>query len=126
MGSAMSFGVDLCHLAPYTANSMDTTLDRFGRVLIPKDIRDDAGLLPGSVLSVEPVEEGILLRPLEAEPHLRLKNGILVYTGETEGDASDAVRRNRLQRISAVARRARGRKREDAVRHVRPRRRPGR
>ena len=29
---------------------METTLDRFGRVVIPKQVRDDLGLKPGAVL----------------------------------------------------------------------------
>jgi AbrB family looped-hinge helix DNA binding protein len=32
---------------------METTIDRAGRVVIPKPIRDAAGLKPGAALSIE-------------------------------------------------------------------------
>ena len=82
---------------------METTLDRFGRVVIPKQVRDDLGLSPGSVLKVEERAEGIVLKPVAESSPLALKDGILVFTGEVEGDLETALRRNRDERFRKVA-----------------------
>ena len=47
---------------------METTVDRFGRVLIPKTLRKDIGLEPGVVLHIEKEDGKILLEPLTGEP----------------------------------------------------------
>lgn len=78
---------------------METVIDRFGRVIIPKKIRDDLELRPGTILRVEEGKREILLKPLEGESHLVVKNGILVFTGKAAGDLMSTVRRNREERI---------------------------
>ncbi len=78
---------------------METTLDRFGRVVIPKRVRDDLGLRAGSVLEVKEDEQRILLEPLQEEPRLVLKKGVLVLTGTAEGDLEGAIRAHREDRL---------------------------
>jgi AbrB family looped-hinge helix DNA binding protein len=77
----------------------ETSLDRFGRVVIPKETRDHFGLEPGATLTVDEREDGILLRPASAPSSLRMKKGVLVFSGDLTGDALDAVRRQREERI---------------------------
>lgn len=77
---------------------METTLDRFGRIVIPKKVRDDLGLSPGSVLKLEERDEEIVLKPVVERSSLLLKDGILVFTGEVEGDLETALRRDRDER----------------------------
>ncbi len=60
---------------------METTLDRFGRIIIPKDVRDDMGLEAGAVLQIEKKGEKIVLQPVQGEPKIMEKKGILVFTG---------------------------------------------
>jgi AbrB family looped-hinge helix DNA binding protein len=79
--------------------SSETSLDRFGRVVIPKETRDHFGLEPGSALIVEEREDGVLLRPASAPAALRLKKGVLVFSGELTRDAQDALRGQREDRI---------------------------
>lgn len=43
---------------------METTLDKFGRIVIPKRVRDDLGLKPGAVLQIEQAEQKILMGPV--------------------------------------------------------------
>jgi AbrB family looped-hinge helix DNA binding protein len=81
---------------------METTLDRFGRIVIPKAVRDDLGLRPGSVLELRESGDDLLLSPRRDEPDLVREEGVLVYTGEATGDLEDAVeqqRRHRLRRL---------------------------
>jgi AbrB family looped-hinge helix DNA binding protein len=82
---------------------MEATLDRFGRIVIPKQVRDDLGLSPGSVLKIEERAEGIVLKPVAESSPLVLKDGILVFTGEVEGDLETVLRRGRDERSRRLA-----------------------
>lgn len=83
---------------------METTLDRFGRIIIPKDVRDDMGLEAGAVLQIEKQGEKIVLQPLQGEPQVVEKNGILVFTGAAVGDVSQAVHEHRRRRLKRIGR----------------------
>ena len=79
---------------------METTIDRFGRILIPKRVRDDLGLRPGTVLRVEERERAVSLIPLEAEDVLEDREGVLVFTGRALDDLAAAVAEQREARIA--------------------------
>jgi AbrB family looped-hinge helix DNA binding protein len=83
---------------------METTLDRFGRVVIPKDVRDDMGLEAGAVLRVEKEGEKIVLQPVQTEPQVIEKKGILVFTGAAVGDIGSALHEHRRSRLKKMAR----------------------
>ena len=83
---------------------MQTTLDRFGRVVIPKQIRDELGIRPGAVLTVEERGHEVVMKPMSEEPHLVVKQGVLVYRGESRGDLADAVASHRRKWISRLGR----------------------
>jgi AbrB family looped-hinge helix DNA binding protein len=85
---------------------METTLDEFGKILIPEQIRQDLGIRPGTVLRIEELDSGILLRPEVSEtedPYLIRKGGVLVFTGQAEDDLEAAVQRDRDERDTRVA-----------------------
>ena len=83
---------------------MEVTLDKFGRVVIPKAVREHLGLGPGTVLDIEEgEEEGILLRPRRPVPDLVEEDGVLVFTGEPTADLEAAVERQRQNRSRQVA-----------------------
>lgn len=82
---------------------MEATLDKFGRIVIPKQVRDDFGLLPGAILRVEEVADGIVLKPEVGREALVMENGVLVFTGELTGDAEEVVRRDREERARKLA-----------------------
>jgi AbrB family looped-hinge helix DNA binding protein len=81
---------------------VETTLDRFGRVVIPKKVREDLGLEPGVVLKIKKENDKILMEPMHNEPRIVLKKGVLVVTGNATGSIEDAVRTLRKKRISKV------------------------
>ena len=54
---------------------MEPRLDKFGRVVLPKDIRDHLDLKPGQVLKVERADEEVILKPVEKEFLCTLKMG---------------------------------------------------
>jgi AbrB family looped-hinge helix DNA binding protein len=82
---------------------MRTTIDRFGRVIIPKPIRDDLGLGPGSVLRVEEHGEGVILTPLREDPPLLVKDGVLVFSGSALVDITGALQTHRKERLERLS-----------------------
>lgn len=81
---------------------METTLDKFGRIVIPKKIRDDLHLEPGTHIRIEENGQAIVLKPVGGEPNLVLKDGILVFSGTPTGSLDEALTKHREERIKGV------------------------
>jgi AbrB family looped-hinge helix DNA binding protein len=59
------------------------TVDKAGRVVLPKPVRDELQLSPGDSLELESSEEQITLRPVRGNGPLRKKSGVWVFrTGQ--------------------------------------------
>ena len=59
------------------------TIDKAGRIVLPKPVRDQLQLLPGDALQLDSNGEKITLRPVRENAPLRKKRGVWVYsTGE--------------------------------------------
>ena len=77
------------------------TLDKAGRVVIPKPLRDELKLGPGDALQLESEGEQIILRPLRGVIPLRKERGLWVYrTGQTlsASVSDDTLRKVREER----------------------------
>jgi AbrB family looped-hinge helix DNA binding protein len=77
------------------------TLDKAGRVVIPKPLRDELNLGPGDALQLEAEGEQIILRPLRGVIPLRKERGLWVYrTGQTlsASISDDTLRKVRKER----------------------------
>lgn len=75
---------------------MDVTIDDYGRIVIPKPIRDRLGLESGSSLSLEIAEvdedrRSITLRLKGQESPLQRKGDLLVHTGQLTDEGVDIV-----------------------------------
>ena len=58
-------------------------MDRAGRVVLPKPVRDRLQLEPGESLELESFDDHIVLRPARGNASLRKKQGVWVFrTGE--------------------------------------------
>ncbi len=79
-----------------------TVLDSFGRIVVPKAIRDRLGIVPGSELQVEEKDGAIVIRGVEDLPGLVEKDGVLVFRARPNGDLADAVRRHRADRMRST------------------------
>jgi len=55
------------------------TLDKAGRVVIPKTLRDELNLEPGDKLELESEGERVTLRPMRATTPLRKERGVWVF-----------------------------------------------
>ena len=82
---------------------MQTKLDKFGRVLNPKKIRQDLGLRPGEMLGLEQSNGKIIITPNSDDECLTVKDGVLIFTGKAEGDLSDAIKNDREARIRKLS-----------------------
>lgn len=60
------------------------TIDKAGRVVIPKPLREDLHLEPGDALELESAGEQITLRPVRGTGPLRKEQGVWVFhTGQS-------------------------------------------
>jgi AbrB family looped-hinge helix DNA binding protein len=82
---------------------MKTTIDRFGRLVLPKQIRDRIGLKPGSEIVIEELEGEIVIRHSEQKTPLQYEDGILVFAGAAVGDLTESIRKHREERLSKFA-----------------------
>jgi AbrB family looped-hinge helix DNA binding protein len=77
---------------------METTIDKFGRILIPQKMRKLFGLRPGAVLEIKETEKEIRLTPKEGRTSLVRKDGILVFSANPTGDIVEMVDKVRSER----------------------------
>jgi AbrB family looped-hinge helix DNA binding protein len=77
---------------------METKIDGFGRVVIPRKLRTSLGLTPGTQVRITEENSRIVLEPVQGEPMVREKEGVWVYGGEAAGDIAGAVQAAREAR----------------------------
>ncbi|MBI4686971.1 MAG: AbrB/MazE/SpoVT family DNA-binding domain-containing protein [Nitrospirae bacterium] len=82
---------------------METTLDKSGRIVIPKEVRDSLGLKPGEALEVEEFDNRVMLKPVRETSPLHVKEGLLIFSGIATGDIADAVKIHRSERLKKLA-----------------------
>lgn len=80
---------------------MIITIDRAGRVVVPKTLRDRFNLTAGTELEMRAVGDGLQLRRMDAESSLVRKHGILVHRGSARAalDVGELIRAEREARI---------------------------
>jgi AbrB family looped-hinge helix DNA binding protein len=75
------------------------TIDKAGRLVLPKAIRDEMQLRPGDTLEMENSEDRIVLRPRRGTTGLHKKQGIWVFSSGAgvpiSAEATDGI----LERI---------------------------
>jgi AbrB family looped-hinge helix DNA binding protein len=82
-------------------NGMTVSIDKAGRIVLPKKLRDQFRLRAGSELEIVPTEKGLELKPVGMEPALKRVGGLLVYQGVCrEPLTNDLVERLRNERSS--------------------------
>lgn len=64
-------------------------LDKVGRVVIPKTLRDELRLMPGDTLTLESDGDLLMLRPVRSASPLRKKRGIWVFHGDRKISAAE-------------------------------------
>jgi AbrB family looped-hinge helix DNA binding protein len=78
------------------------TIDKFGRILIPKKLRERFRLEPNQSLDVQVSDEGMTLRP-NSNGEIVLQNGMYVWTGSTPTESweeiTESLREERVDNI---------------------------
>ena len=79
---------------------MIITIDRAGRVVVPKQLRDRFNLVAGTQLEIEASGDRLQLRKVVSEPPLIRKKGFLVHHGTTRSaiDVAAFIRAEREAR----------------------------
>lgn len=77
---------------------MRTTVDRFGRVVVPKRMRERLGIRAGSAIETEEADGSVTLRAVEDSTPLNMKEGVLVFSGAAVGDIEAAIAADRAER----------------------------
>lgn len=78
----------------------EVTLDKAGRVVLPKALRDELHLAPGDTLDLSVEGEQVTLRPRRISSPLRKKQGVWVFsTGRpmSSDETADTLRKLREQ-----------------------------
>jgi AbrB family looped-hinge helix DNA binding protein len=76
-------------------------IDKAGRVIIPKPLRDQMHLSPGDIFQMVGTEDKIVLRPVREEPTMFKKDGMwVIKTGKalTVADADAVIQSGREER----------------------------
>lgn len=80
------------------------TLDRAGRLMIPKALRQKLHLSPGDTLQLESEGDRITIRPVRPEALLKKEQGVWVFQGERANasipDLIDQQREKRLRELT--------------------------
>jgi len=81
--------------------SMSITIDRAGRIVVPKALRERFGLHPGTELDIEAESDGLRLRARDTMPSFIEKDGVLIHhaTGPAvDFDVASFINRARQNR----------------------------
>ena len=77
------------------------TIDKAGRVVLPKPVRDSLQISPGDSLELESSEDQIILRPARGQGRIYKKQGMWVFdSGQplTADVVTQTIRRVRAER----------------------------
>jgi AbrB family looped-hinge helix DNA binding protein len=88
-------------------NGMHVKIDKAGRIVLPKPVRDRLRLRQGSDLEIEERPEGLLLKPVDQRPSMVKKNGLWVHLGKLPKGLDwetlvDEVRDERIKELSGL------------------------
>ncbi|HZQ19546.1 MAG TPA: AbrB/MazE/SpoVT family DNA-binding domain-containing protein [Terriglobales bacterium] len=80
------------------------TIDRAGRIVLPKSVREELQVGPGDSLELETSEERIVLRPAHGNGRMKKEHGVWVFDSsipmgpELPRKVLDKIRRERARK----------------------------
>lgn len=84
---------------------MTLKIDRAGRIVVPKAVRDRLGLTAGTDLEMRETADGVVLNPVMRRPSLKRVGRFLVHTAAAPGgfDVVRSIADDREERIRKLA-----------------------
>jgi AbrB family looped-hinge helix DNA binding protein len=85
---------------------MELSIDKFGRVVLPKKLREHLGVGTGLKVQVEETPDGVKLTPVRHGSGLTMKDGLLILRGggdESHINWETLVQDEREERIRHIA-----------------------
>lgn len=83
---------------------MTLQIDRSGRIVLPKPVRDRLGIQSGAELEMEEAPDGVFLKVRQAGPAILKKDGLPVYVGDIPDgfDIRRAIAADRDERAVSI------------------------
>ena len=79
-----------------------TKIDSFGRMVIPKKIRDDLGISKGSEIEIDSKDNKIIIKTSTGKPFIENREGVLVVCSEPVGTLEGSLEKDREDRIKKI------------------------
>jgi len=91
-------------MASGIVNGMELRIDKAGRIVVPKPLRERLGFKPGTELVAIEQPEGVLLERVEQRPSMVRVDGLWVHQGSSEPGANwerilEDVREERIESV---------------------------
>lgn len=82
------------------------TIDKAGRVVLPKSIREGLRIGPGDTLEIETEGDRLVISPVRIRPGLQKEQGVWVYRSSAQANISipDLIDQQRDQRTHELLR----------------------
>jgi AbrB family looped-hinge helix DNA binding protein len=79
-------------------------IDKAGRIVVPKKLRDAMHLVPGTRLSIERSGDRLVFEQASSEPQLIMKDGMWVVSGGqiTVEDVNEIIRQGYAEREARI------------------------
>ncbi|MCO6478396.1 MAG: AbrB/MazE/SpoVT family DNA-binding domain-containing protein [Phaeodactylibacter sp.] len=81
---------------------MTTTLDKYGRILIPKRMRELLGITPQTQLVITEEGNKLIIEPVPEENPYEEKDNMLVFVGELESAYERLIEQDREERDNKI------------------------
>ncbi len=86
------------------SNGMELRIDKAGRIVVPKPLRERLGFKPDTELVAIEQPEGVLLKRIEQRPSMVKVDGLWVHQGRAERGANwerifEDVREDRIESV---------------------------
>ncbi len=81
---------------------MVSSLDKFGRIIIPKKVRKQLGITPETSLTIEEDGGRIIIELIQEEGSVVKKDEVLVFVGKPEGEVDQLLTDDRTQRMNKL------------------------
>ncbi len=82
-----------------------TKIDNFGRIVIPKKIRDEFGISKSSEIEINTTDnDEIIIKSRTSKPFIEKRDGVLVVCSEPIGSLENILEGDREERIRKILR----------------------